>query len=128
MLSRMWLKQGMRIRLIHCDPLNTPYRPDITKEQILDLMVDKMIRKGEKLTPEIKKLLETQAKKPVEEGNKRQNEKKDGNDRDNDSEENEWWHTRWQMPLTCHLCQIGNFQARYKEMANDDNAPIIIYT
>ena len=71
------------------DPLNTPYRPGMTKEEIFDLMVEKMIRKGEKITPEMKRVLETLAEKAAEEGNRRQNEKKDGNDGDNDGEKKE---------------------------------------
>ncbi len=71
------------------DPLNAPYRPGMTKEEIFDLMVEKMIRKGEKITPEMKRVLETLAEKVAEEGNRRQNEKKEGNDGGSDSDKRE---------------------------------------
>jgi DNA-directed RNA polymerase subunit RPC12/RpoP/adenylate kinase family enzyme len=53
------------------DPLNTPYRPGMTRDEIFDLMVEKMIRKGEKITPEIKKLMEKLAEGAAKLGEKK---------------------------------------------------------
>ena len=53
------------------DPMNTPYRPGMTKEEIFDLMMEKMIRKGEKITPEIKALMEKLAEGVADQGKKR---------------------------------------------------------
>ena len=58
------------------DPMNTPARPGMTKEEIFDLMAAKLIRKGEKITPEMKRMMEHLAemtakeleKKPGDEG------------------------------------------------------------
>lgn len=43
------------------DPLNTPATPGMTKEEIFDLMAEKMMRNGEKITPEIKQMMDTLA-------------------------------------------------------------------
>lgn len=47
------------------DPLNTPYSPGMTKEELFDLMMEKLIRKGEKITPEMKNLCEYLAEKAI---------------------------------------------------------------
>ena len=49
------------------DPMNTPARFGMTKEEIFDLMVEKLIRKGQKITPEIKQLMEMLAEKAAKE-------------------------------------------------------------
>lgn len=58
------------------DPMNTPARPDMTKDEIFDLMAEKMIRKGEKITPDMKDLIETLAESAEKELKK--NSGKDG--------------------------------------------------
>ena len=63
------------------DPLNTPYRPGMTRDEIFDLMVEKMIRKGEKITPEIKKLMEKLAEGAAKLGEKKY-EKEGGENKD----------------------------------------------
>jgi len=49
------------------DPMNTPARFGMTKEEIFDLMVEKLIRNGQKITPEIKQLMEMLAEKAAKE-------------------------------------------------------------
>ena len=63
------------------DPLNTPYRPGMTRDEIFDLMVEKMIRKGEKITPEIKKLMEKLSEGAAKLGEKKY-EKEGGENKD----------------------------------------------
>jgi hypothetical protein len=53
------------------DPMNTPYRPGMTKEEIFDLMMEKMIRKGEMITPEIKAIMEKLAEGAADMGRKK---------------------------------------------------------
>ena len=66
------------------DPMNTPYRPGMTKEEIFDLMAEKLIRNGEKITPEMKELMEMLAEKAANLGKekygKEDGERKDGKD------------------------------------------------
>ncbi len=59
------------------DPMNTPARPGMTKEEIFDLIAEKLIRKGEKITPEMKQLMEMLAEKAAMELGK--NDDKDSN-------------------------------------------------
>ena len=61
------------------DPMNTPARPGMTKEEIFDLMVEKLIRKGEKITPEMKQLMEMLAEKAAKELGKKDGEGSNGN-------------------------------------------------
>ncbi|MHB1708764.1 MAG: hypothetical protein ACYCT2_04730 [Thermoplasmataceae archaeon] len=49
------------------DPMNTPVKPGMTKEEIFDLMAEKLIRKGEKITPGMKDLMEMLAEKAAKE-------------------------------------------------------------
>ena len=66
------------------DPMNTPARPGMTKEEIFDLMAEKLIRKGQKITPEMKQLMEMLAEKAAKELGK-----KDGKDRDGNTDQEE---------------------------------------
>jgi predicted Zn finger-like uncharacterized protein len=66
------------------DPMNTPARPDMTKEEIFDLMAEKMIRSGEKITPEMKQLMEMLAEKAAKELGKKDGK---GSDENRDQEE-----------------------------------------
>jgi rubrerythrin len=61
------------------DPMNTPARPGMTKEEIFDLMAEKMIRKGEKITPEIKQMMEKLAEMTAKELEKKGGKDDDGN-------------------------------------------------
>jgi len=61
------------------DPMNTPARPGMTKEEIFDLMAEKLIRKGEKITPEMKQLMEMLAEKAAKELGKKDGEGSNGN-------------------------------------------------
>ena len=63
------------------DPMNTPYRPGMTKEEIFDIMAEKLIRNGEKITPEMKDLMEMLAEKAAELGKKKYG-KEDGEHKD----------------------------------------------
>ena len=45
------------------DPMNAPTRPDMTKEEIFDVMAEKLIRNGEKITPGMRELMEMLAEK-----------------------------------------------------------------
>ena len=51
----------------------------MTKEEIFDLMVEKLIRKGEKITPEMKQLREMRAEKAAKELGKKDGKDSDGN-------------------------------------------------
>ena len=51
--------------------MKTPYRPGMTKEEIFDLMMEKMIRKGEKITPAIKAIMEKLAEGTADMGRKK---------------------------------------------------------
>ena len=62
------------------DPMNTPYKPGMTKEEIFDIMVEKIIRKGETLTPQMKSIMETLAKRVAEYGNDKYGGKQYGKD------------------------------------------------
>ena len=53
------------------DPMNTPARPGMTKEEIFYLMASKLIRKGEKITPEMKQMMEHLAEMTAKELEKR---------------------------------------------------------
>ena len=68
------------------DPMNTPYRPGMTKEEIFDLMMEKMIRKGEKITPEIKALMEKLAEGAADMGKKKYD-KDGGENRDENDDQ-----------------------------------------
>ena len=70
------------------DPMNTPYTPGMTKEEIFDLMMEKMIRKGEKITPEIKAIMEKLAEGAANLGKKKYG-KQDGENRDEKHEKKE---------------------------------------
>lgn len=70
------------------DPMNMPYRPGMTKEEIFDLMMEKMIRKGEKITPEIKAIMEKLAEGAANLGKKKY-EKEDGENKDEKHEKKE---------------------------------------
>ena len=59
-------------------PMNTPARPGMTKEEIFDLMAEKLIRKGEKITPEMKQLMEMLAEKAAKELGKKDDKDSDG--------------------------------------------------
>jgi rubrerythrin len=61
------------------DPMNTPARPGMTREEIFDLMAEKLIRKGEKITPEMKQLMEMLAEKAAKELGKKDGKDSDGN-------------------------------------------------
>ena len=62
------------------DPMNTPYKPGMTKEEIFDIMVEKIIRKGETLTPQMKSIMETLAKRVAEYGDEKYGGKRYGKD------------------------------------------------
>ena len=71
------------------NPMNTPYRPGMTKEEIFDLMAESMIRKGNKITPEMKDLMERLAEGVAKHGEKKledDGDKKKGESK-NDSQE-----------------------------------------
>jgi uncharacterized Zn finger protein (UPF0148 family) len=53
------------------NPMNTPYRQGMTKEEIFDLMAESMIRKGNKITPEMKDLMERLAEGVAKHGEKK---------------------------------------------------------
>jgi uncharacterized Zn finger protein (UPF0148 family) len=59
------------------DPLNTPYKPGMTSEEVFDLLAEKLIRDGKTITPEIKKTLETVADLTAREIEKEDKEKDD---------------------------------------------------
>ena len=61
------------------DPMNTPARPGMTKEEIFDLMAEKLIRKGQKITPEMRELMEMLAEKAAKELGKKDGKDSDGN-------------------------------------------------
>jgi predicted Zn-ribbon and HTH transcriptional regulator len=61
------------------DPMNTPARPGMTKDEIFDLMAEKLIRKGQKITPEMKQLMEMLAEKAAKELGKKDGRDSDGN-------------------------------------------------
>ena len=61
------------------DPMNTPARAGMTKEEIFDLMAEKLIRKGEKITPEMKQLMEMLAEKAAKELGKNEDKGSNGN-------------------------------------------------
>jgi len=44
-------------------PMNTPVKPGMTKEEIFDIMAEKLIRNGENITPDMKDLMEMLAEK-----------------------------------------------------------------
>ena len=60
------------------DPMNTPARPDMTKDEIFDLMAEKMIRKGEKITPDRRDIFERLAEAAENEIKKRKETDKGG--------------------------------------------------
>ncbi|MHB1439992.1 MAG: hypothetical protein ACYCSO_05180 [Cuniculiplasma sp.] len=64
------------------DPMNTPYRPGMTREEVFDLLAEKLIKDGKTITPEIKKTIETMADLTVREMEKEDKEK---DDREGDS-------------------------------------------
>ncbi|MHB8544870.1 MAG: P-loop NTPase family protein [Leptospirales bacterium] len=66
------------------DPMNTPVRPGITKEEIFDFLAEKIIRNGEKITPGMKDLMDMLAEKAA-----KQLEKKGENDQDGESNSKE---------------------------------------
>ncbi len=68
------------------DPMNTPARPGMTKDEIFDLMAEKLIRKGQKITPEMKQLMEMLAEKAAKELGKKDGK---GSDEDKDQEKGE---------------------------------------
>ena len=49
------------------DPMNTPVRMDMTKEEIFDLMLEKMIKTDQKITPNMRKVMEHISELTVEE-------------------------------------------------------------
>ena len=49
------------------DPMNTPVRMDMTKEEIFDLMLEKMIKTDTKITPNMRKVMEHISELTVEE-------------------------------------------------------------
>ena len=61
------------------DPMNTPARTGMTKEEIFDLMTEKLIRNGKKITPEMRKLMEMLAEKAAKELGKKDGKDGDGN-------------------------------------------------
>ena len=61
------------------DPMNTPARPGMTREEIFDLMAEKLMRKGEKITPEMKELMEMLAEKATKELGKKDGKDSNGN-------------------------------------------------
>ena len=61
------------------DPMNTPARPGMTKDEIFDLVAEKLIRKGQKITPEMKQLMEMLAEKAAKELGKKDGRDSDGN-------------------------------------------------
>ena len=66
------------------DPMNTPARFGMTKEEIFDLMVEKLIRNGQKITPEMRQIMEMLAEKAEKELGK-----KDGKGRDENRDQEE---------------------------------------
>lgn len=61
------------------DPLNTPVRPGMTKEEIFDIMAEKLIRQGQKITPDMKELMEMLAEKAARELEKKGKDGSEGN-------------------------------------------------
>ena len=61
------------------DPMNAPARPGMTKEEIFDLMAEKLIRNGEKITPGMRELMEMLAEKAAREFGKKGGKDGDGN-------------------------------------------------
>jgi predicted Zn-ribbon and HTH transcriptional regulator len=71
------------------NPMNTPYRPGMTKEEIFDLMAESMIRKGNKITPEMKDLMERLAEGVAKHGEKKledDGDRKKGDSKDDSQE------------------------------------------
>ncbi|MBX8640680.1 MAG: hypothetical protein KIS29_10135 [Thermoplasmata archaeon] len=71
------------------DPMNTPYRPGMTKEEIFDIMAESMIRKGNKITPEMKDLMERLAEGVAKHGEKKledDGDRKKGDSKDDSQE------------------------------------------
>ena len=66
------------------DPMNTPVKPGMTKEEIFDIMAEKLIRNGEKITPDMKHLMEVLAEKAA-----KKLEKKGKNDLDGKTDHEE---------------------------------------
>lgn len=65
------------------DPMNTPVRPGMTKEEIFDIMAEKLIRQGQKITPDMKDLMEMLAEEAEKELQKRG---KNGSDRNHEED------------------------------------------
>ena len=61
------------------DPMNAPTRPDMTKEEIFDVMAEKLIRNGEKITPGMRELMEMLVEKAAMELGKNGGKEGDGN-------------------------------------------------
>ena len=61
------------------NPLNTPVRMDMTKEEIFDLMATQMIRTGTKITPNIRQTMEIISEKTAEEIRKKGGKNGEGN-------------------------------------------------
>ena len=70
------------------DPMNTPATPGMTKEEIFDLMAEKMMRKGKKITPEIKRTMEKLAEMTAK-GLEKMSDKDSANDSDKNTNQEE---------------------------------------